>query len=50
MQDSADDPNLNKEVSRINLEWSPLLSPADNDMIDEDLNDNLLQINVCAAT
>ena len=42
----ADDPNLNKEVSLFNLEWSPLLSLPDNDMIDEDINYILLQINM----
>jgi hypothetical protein len=31
----ADDPNLNEEVSSFNLEWSPLLSLSDNDLIDE---------------
>ena len=42
----ADDLNLNEEVSRFNLEWSPLLSLPDNDMIDEDINYILLQINM----
>ena len=42
----ADDPNLNEEVSRFNLEWSPLLSLPDNDMIDEDKNYILMQINM----
>lgn len=41
----ADDPNLNEEVSRFNLEWSPLLSLSD-DMIDEDMNYTLMQINM----
>jgi hypothetical protein len=36
----------NKEVSCFNIEWSPLLSLPDNDMIDEDINDILLQINM----
>ena len=40
----ADDPNLNEEVSRFNLEWSPLLSLPDNDMIDENIDYILLQI------
>jgi len=42
----ADDPNLNEEVSRFNLEWSPLLYLPDNYMIDEDMNYILLQINM----
>ena len=42
----ADDPNLNEEVSRFNLEWSPLLSLPDNDMIDEDIYYILLQANM----
>jgi hypothetical protein len=29
----ADDPKLNEEVSSFNLEWSPLLSLSDNDLI-----------------
>jgi hypothetical protein len=31
---SADNANLNKEVTRYNLEWSPQLSLSDNDMND----------------
>ena len=42
----VDDPNLNEEVSRFNLEWSPLLSLPDNDMIDEDKNYILMQLNM----
>jgi len=42
----ADDPNLNEEVSSFNLEWSPLLSLSDNDLIDEDMNNTLMQINM----
>jgi len=33
-------------VSRFNLEWSPLLSLPDNDMIDEDIYYILLQANM----
>ena len=36
----------NEEVSCFNIEWFPLLSLPDNDMIDEDINDILLQINM----
>ena len=31
---SADNANLNEEVTRYNLEWSPQLSLSDNDMND----------------
>jgi hypothetical protein len=44
----VDDPNLNDEVSRFSLERSPLLSLADNDMIDENLNGTGLQSNMSA--
>ena len=35
-----------EEVSLFNLEWSPLLSLPDNDMIDKNINHILLQINM----
>jgi hypothetical protein len=40
----ADDPNLTEEVSSFNLEWSPLLSLSDNDLIDEDMNNTLMEL------
>ena len=44
----VDNPNLNDEVSRFSLERSPLLSLAENDMIDENLNVTRLQSNMSA--
>ena len=40
---SGDNPNLNEDVWRFNLELSSLLTLYDNDMINDDLNDTLLQ-------
>jgi len=42
MSMSADDTNLNENVSRFNIEWYLFLCPSDND----DRNDILMQINM----